>query len=200
MKYEMIVARYKEDVSWLENFKNCNLKITVYNKFFNEENLLPNESGREAHTYLHHICDKWDFLADYTIFTQANPFDHTINFIEKVRHLVQNKEQHEFMSLVTYRGLESLWSDLDGRPNHSGLDLRPGMKEIFPNSKLEKFEFYPGAIFMVSKNNIKKRDKSFYLKCLELSKNKTWLEPNGNGACGYFFERTWKYIFNSNLI
>jgi len=200
MKYEMVVARYKENVDWLNNLSNRdNLKITVYNKFFDEENFLPNEAGREAHTYLYHIYTNYDSLAEYTIFTQANPFDHAPELLEAVKLMTYNNDEYDFKSFVNYFGSPSLWSDIDGYPHHPGLDLRPGIKEIFPNSSQQQFEFYPGAIFMASKINIRKRSKDFYLKCLELSKNTTWREPHGNGACGYFFERTWKYILDSNL-
>lgn len=200
MKYEMVVARYKENIDWLKQLSNReNLKITVYNKFFDEGNLMPNEAGREAHTYLHHIYTNYDILADYTIFTQANPFDHAPDLIEKIKVMTFNNDEYDFRSFVNFFGLPSIWSDINGMPNHPGLDLRPGLKEIFPNCTQERFEFYPGAIIMASKKNIQKRSKEFYFKCLELSKNTTWREPSGNAACGYFFERTWKYILDSDL-
>ncbi len=201
IKYEIVVARYKENVKWLESISNRqNLKVTVYNKFFNESNFLPNESGREAHTYLHHIYTNYDSLADYTIFTQANPFDHAPKILEFIETIINNNEVSDFKSFVEYQGRPSLWCDLNGLPHHPNLHLEIGMKEIFPNSTQQNFEFYPGAIFMVSRKNIQRRSKHFYLKCLELSKNTTWKEPHGNGACGYFFERTWKYILDSDLV
>lgn len=44
---------------------------------------LPN-TGREAHTYLTHIVNNYNTLADINIFTQGWPFDHVPDFFEKL--------------------------------------------------------------------------------------------------------------------
>lgn len=199
MKYEMIVARYKEDINWISNLNINNLTTTIYNKYYNEVNLLNNETGREAHTYFHHICENYENLADFNIFTQANPFDHSPNFIEEVKNIVVNKLEPNFMPLTNYHGEKSIFCDLDGKPHHPSLNLQIGMNIIFPNLQIKQFEFYPGAIFIVSKSNILNRPKTFYKKCLELSKDQNWRDSYGKYCCGYFFERTWKYIFEREL-
>ena len=84
MTIELVVARYNEDISWLNKIKNKNIKITIYNKGgnLNVKNIkLPNV-GRESHTYLTHIINNYKSLADTTIFTQADPFLHSPHFIE----------------------------------------------------------------------------------------------------------------------
>ena len=74
----IVVARYNEDIKWLDEFNNFN--VHLYNK--GDDNLenstkLPN-IGREAHTYLTHIVENYDNLDDVIIFTQGNP-DHASN-------------------------------------------------------------------------------------------------------------------------
>ena len=63
---EIVIARYNEDLSWLNKIDK-NIKITIYNKGNNNINFpfiqLPN-IGRESHTYLYHIINNYDNLAD----------------------------------------------------------------------------------------------------------------------------------------
>ena len=79
MNLSIVVARYNEDLEWTTQFSN----VIIYNKGtqlsddFNQTCL--NNVCREGHTYYKHICDNYDNLADYTIFLQGNPFDHSPN-------------------------------------------------------------------------------------------------------------------------
>ena len=59
MKNSIIVSRYDEDISWLEEYQDFN--IYIYNKGRNLETKLsekvenlPNV-GRESHTWIYHI-------------------------------------------------------------------------------------------------------------------------------------------------
>jgi len=73
---EIVIARYKADISWSNMYKSIR---TVYDKGWDNINItqlhddnvirLPN-IGRESHTYLHHIVNNYDNLADITVFTQ----------------------------------------------------------------------------------------------------------------------------------
>ena len=60
-----------------------------------------NNVGREGHTYYKHIYDNYDNLADYTIFLQGNPFDHSPNIISNLNKYVNNTNlsiDFEFLS------------------------------------------------------------------------------------------------------
>ena len=99
MVVELVIARYNEDISWLSKVKN--MKITIYNK--GEDNInkksikLPN-IGRESHTYLTHIIDNYDNLADITIFSQGDPFFHSPDFI----NLIKKPDLFEPIQPLTY--------------------------------------------------------------------------------------------------
>lgn len=86
MSIELVIARYNEDISWLSKVKN--MKITIYNKGVDDLNLnnikLPN-IGRESHTYLTHIINNYDNLADTTIFCQGDPFFHSPDFLKLIK-------------------------------------------------------------------------------------------------------------------
>jgi arabinan endo-1,5-alpha-L-arabinosidase len=86
----IVVARYKEDVAWLNDLP-ADWRVYLYNKGPElatgtlrpgiEVHALPN-TGREAHTYLHHL--RRHFNADegeFTVFTQADPFEHSPGFL-----------------------------------------------------------------------------------------------------------------------
>ncbi len=86
--YEIAVARYNEDISWLLTL-NKRWKITIYNKGNPIDNIgtlairYPNiniikleNKGREAETFAYHMLNRYDNYADLTVFIQANPFNH----------------------------------------------------------------------------------------------------------------------------
>ena len=78
-----IVARFIEYLRNISTLKKAKLRIIVYNKNSKIDNTylktvlnadivqpLPNV-GREGGTYIHHIVENYDRLANYTIFSQA---------------------------------------------------------------------------------------------------------------------------------
>ena len=76
MSYKIVVARYNENIEWLNNEK---LNCIFYNKGkqlnIDNEVILPNV-GRESETYLHYIITNYDDLPDVVVFTQARISDH----------------------------------------------------------------------------------------------------------------------------
>ena len=78
---ELVVARYNEDTRWVENLlkEHSWLNVTLYNKGDPAtvscdhrcmKHMLPNV-GREAHSYLHHIVQRYESLAEKTVFVQG---------------------------------------------------------------------------------------------------------------------------------
>jgi hypothetical protein len=81
MLFQIVVARYNENISYLTPFEKVSV---IYNK--GDDNIqeefiniikLPN-IGRESHTYLYHIINNYNNLADNTIFIQGNITDHKL--------------------------------------------------------------------------------------------------------------------------
>eukprot|EP00928_Gymnodinium_smaydae_P062653 TRINITY_DN4646_c0_g1_i1.p1 TRINITY_DN4646_c0_g1~~TRINITY_DN4646_c0_g1_i1.p1 ORF type:complete len:702 (-),score=97.77 TRINITY_DN4646_c0_g1_i1:121-2226(-) len=69
---EIVLAQYDESITWSDPYASIR---TVYCKGPPPEGAegcvrLPNV-GREGHTYLHHIVENYDNLADWTVFSQA---------------------------------------------------------------------------------------------------------------------------------
>jgi hypothetical protein len=188
MIFSIVVARYNEDLTWTKQFSN----VIIYNKGdpltddFNEISL--NNVGREGHTYYKHIYDNYDALADYTIFLQANPFDHSPNIISNLKKYVNNTELNidfEFLSEWIIK------CNLTGCIHHDGLPLITTYEKLF-NEKKENMEFIfgAGAQFIVSKKKILQRPKDFYLKIIKM------LENSKNPIEGFVIERFHKLILN----
>jgi hypothetical protein len=93
MKYHIVIARYRENIDWI-NYIDTNLyDVFIYNKGTKLHNILNcniielENKGRETHTYLYHIINNYENLPEKIIFTQANPFDHVnTNFINQVNN------------------------------------------------------------------------------------------------------------------
>ena len=81
--FEIVVAHYKEDLSWLEGIKR---DCSIYSKSGDKNaprcsfHKLPNV-GREGHAYLHHIVERYHTLAEVTIFLQGRLDDHVATWL-----------------------------------------------------------------------------------------------------------------------
>ena len=187
MNFCIVVARYNEDVSWTKPFKN----VIIYNKGtplpydFNQKYLI--NVGREGHTYYKHIYDNYDNLADYTIFLQGNPFDHSPNIISNLNKYINNTDLSIDFEFLSERVLDC---NLSGCRHHHGLPLINVYEKIFGERKTHmEFKFGAGAQFIVSKKKILQRPKEFYLKIVEM------LENEKNPTEGFVIERFHKLIF-----
>lgn len=88
MKTELVIARYNEDVSWINTINDPDVYCTIYNKGASLDLpyiQLPN-IGRESHTYLHHIINNYNNLADITIFCQGDSIFHSPKFMELIKY------------------------------------------------------------------------------------------------------------------
>jgi len=170
----IVIARYQEDVSWSKEFSN----VIIYNKgepldqYYNEIKL--DNVGREAHTYFKHICDNYDNLDEYT----QNPF---------------TQYNSKFKKIHRWDYWSRFWifeCSLNGCRHHPGLPLRKIYEHIFKNKGDDKpFTFGAGAQFIVSKKQILKHSREFYLNILNL------VEKDICPIEAYVLERFYKLIF-----
>lgn len=112
MKYQIVVARYKESVDWLVNNKDLYENCIIFNKGeplgLDKEIQISNnpDFGREGDTYLFYLITNHSKLPEYVFFTQANPFDHSPDFIDLVKYFVQNPDK-----LKPYQPLSVGWKN-----------------------------------------------------------------------------------------
>lgn len=209
-RVEVVVARYNEDVAWLEELGHSYL---VYDKGENpavSHTSLPNK-GRESHTYLTHIVRNYDRLASSTVFIQANPFDHLDDRkkgdVAQLRSLIDEGIARE----VPFKGFAwfKLKCDHLGRPHDLAKPENKGRwagwgKDIplgevfeklfdarFPGELLVRA---PAGLFMASSERIRTRPLEFYAYALQLLEE----DPLDEHNTGHAFERLWQHIFNGN--
>lgn len=206
---ELVVARYTENLNWLHNLPahktpagwSTGLTITVYDKSPDGSGgpraiRLPN-IGREAHTYLHHIVERYDSLADWTIFCQGKPFDHAFDFKKTLR---QYSEPTTLADLTgpPFRWLGHLIDTDDNagnrlfRPwskneNGRGLDLLGFHRALFGTDGPERYTFVLGAQFAIHRDAIRRQPLDFYRNALDVSVT----FPDA----AHCFERSWDRVF-----
>lgn len=175
---EIVVARYREDLGWLESLQHW--PTTVYDKGDPQAaHALPNV-GREADTYLQHIVQHYDELAEVTVFLQGNPFDHVQNLFEKIGSL---DEKVQFRDL----GDAILAENTRGEPYQPVLDLSKGYREHFEEEPPEFYLCHAAACFAVHRDVIHARPKTYYELLLERVRRDR-LGP-------WWIERHWHRVF-----
>lgn len=186
-KLKLIVARYNENLEWLDNLQNVD--ILIYNKGEPIESNytvipLPN-LGREGHTFYNHIVTNYHTIDEYTIFVQGNPYDHCSNFTDVFNHIIADKE-HMWLDedrIIITNIAGCIW--------HEEIPLKECHNILF-DVKCDEHEFYfsPGGQFGVSKERILKRPREFYEKIVRM------LECYTNPIEGYVIERFNGLIFS----
>ena len=179
----IVVARFNEDVSWINSFKKC--RTIVYDKSDNPIHgsvPLPNIE-RELGSFLEFIIENYDCLPDHTVFMQGRPWDH-------MRYNTGNLEDDIINSLSEVS--KPLLIDLyhENHDYYPGLQVVRHYKEIFAGDLPATFSFAAGCQYSVPKNNLLFRPKEFYIKL----KNMLHKYPYGNTCIASFsdeYDTSW---------
>lgn len=195
-RLELVVARHNEDLAWLKRVPSEFL-VTIYNKGepIPGARALPN-SGREAHTYLHHLATRHDTLADTTVYAQGHPFDHAPDLHDRLRALAQGRETvadfHWFGFLADTddsrgRRLFVPWSK---NPARRELQVDDFHQRLFGRTGPAFYRFFAGAQFAVTRDAARRRDADFFLRARDLASDFP-LAP-------HCFERCWDRVFGAD--
>jgi hypothetical protein len=191
---DIVIARYNEKLDWIKNIPEEFNKI-IYNKgppLPSEYNSIPLENiGREGHTYYKYIYDNYENLPDHVVFLQGYPFDHSPNLIN-----VLNKYRTEANRPIGFEYISDHFvnCNLSGCRYNRKAPLRDVYEALF-GKRIENmpFRFAVGAQFIVSKEQILKRSREFYLKIVEM------LSYSVNPIEGHVIERFQSLIFSDNV-
>jgi hypothetical protein len=162
---KIIVARYNENIEWTKQFGD---RVIIFNKGPDEiEGAIPLPNvGREGHTYFHYICENYDNLDDYTVFLQGNPFDHSPDVCELIHQQINNPTNICF-SYFNYRAFEC--NLIHGCRWHPGLPVSRVYEKLFEKPATDRnIIFGPGAQFIVSREQIRRRPREFYQKIVDM--------------------------------
>ncbi len=198
---EVVISRFEEDIEWSQYLKH---PLVIYNKGNSGLGIkLPNV-GREPHTYLTYIIDRYETLPDYVCFCQGNPFEHCVSFMEKVNGFMFNVEYFPLGSIITFNICREYWS---GYLAYWGSVLDPKIEthhdlpqidqHMYMLDFAKKYDinvenplvFVFGNQGIVSKNLILQRPKSFYESIIKS------VSGEGNPAEVYYMEILTPSIF-----
>ena len=210
MDSKIIIARFNENLDWVENLRTSS-EIIVYNKGkklkssnkFKVINL-PNV-GRESHTWLHHIYENYHNLNKYNVFLQGR-IDDLGCMAYRDPNIYFNKIIKNCFSVSRFGILSPLhWKDnLNiekdirysrawemGEISKGALGFRKYAKTFLNNIPMIVATSY-GGCFGVNRNAIKKHKKSFYYSLLKT------VNKHNNPIESHYLERLWCYIFSRN--
>lgn len=209
--FEVVVAAYQEKLDWIDKVIH---PTTVYNKNDNptfipeipkRARVVPLENiGRESHTYLHHIVQNYDTLADATIFCQGKPFDHCPKFLNVINRK-DVVEMSDFCKAIDHRAWPPSNHDFCGIGHYWDFDLTVMVKQSWdlacklPYCVVAMDVLYPrhipltilksiwGANFVASKRTIHRFPKEKYQKLIDYH-YEFWSFP-------WALESCWHHIF-----
>ena len=190
---ELVVARHEEDLGWLRRVPR-GVKVTVYNKGASMPNAVPLPNiGREAHTYLHHLVERYDTLAAWTLFCQGRPFDHVPDFHRTLRKLAAEPPPSGdfawwgFIIDQDDRTGSRLFMDWSKNTNRRPLDMATFWAGLWSEPCPDTFTFFLGAHFGLGAALAQRQPRSFYEQALRISATL----PDA----AHCFERCWDRVF-----
>jgi len=125
--HTIVISRYNENIDWINQLIELHSwikNIIVFNKgnddvnikYTDKINVISIENvGREGETYLQYIINNYDSLPEHIWFIQANPFEHSPDFINLLS-INSVKEYNCLYQCLTYRYLKDLPNDI-GKDN-----------------------------------------------------------------------------------
>lgn len=167
----LVVARYQEDVSWLDGL-HAGWEPLIVTKGVD----VPNE-GREGASFawaLQHLYDHDGLIAC----VQGSPFDHCPYLMADLDLPVDSFQ---------WLGDPSYLADGDGCPWHPGLPVRQKHEEWACGEWVGQVWFAAGGQFIVTGETVRKRPVGFY---------KTLQEEACIGQTPWTLERLWEGIFD----
>lgn len=195
---EIVVAHHHEKLHWLRPVPD-EVGVIVYCKGMPIElpraaSVIPLENrGREAGTYLNHICRYYNALADVTIFLQGNPQDHY-----RLADLYEDLVRWQTCSPVTgYCAMALTFGtdDRHGLPNNYKAPIPVGdlYEQAFGEPAPEEFVFGCGAQFAATRTAIWSKPLAWWQGVYELC------ETRYPETYAWALERIWKYLISHRL-
>jgi hypothetical protein len=191
MYKQLVVSHYEQDLTWVHNIEN-HIPVIIYDKSEKPSDYIKLENvGREPHTYMHHIIENYLTLAEWTIFSQDNPFVHVNNWMNII-----NGDEYVWHQLANYKqkggyffsnmGLTT--SDQNGSPHHQGLPIAKLWNSTFNEKCPIYLDFTPSCHCIIHKSIIQSRSINFYQNVKYILENDT-ISP-------WALERYISYLFN----
>jgi len=205
--YHLVVARYNEDIDWINNDPFNQFNIVLYNKGddlsdkYNSKcqlNKLDNV-GRESHTYLYHIIKNYDNLAPITVFIPGSTVERSFKYDVFIKNIeiLNNTNDSVFYGCHMNNVIQDMYDFIIIKEDPiygNGLEeaqIKPFGKFIESTMGTDiscSVICYQG-IFIVSKKHITQHPKQKYINLIK------HLENSSNPEVGHYMERAWGILF-----
>ena len=196
-EYEFVISQYKEDLDWLAPVANhCHIyhkggKVIPHFEY-RQWQILPNV-GREGHTYLHHIVNNYDYLADITVFLQGSLsterwFGRAFKNIGEYVSLA-HKNRFSCSSLEEkYSNWERI-KDVESEHHRAKDTFGKYWQDIFGYPHPQTIDVCYAGCFSVTRGLIQQHPIEFYKKILST------VDFSSDPIEGHYLERLWTSIF-----
>jgi len=213
---DLVISHYNEDLDWLADLPHHNFKqIIVYTKGTRRPNcsrfwcqVIPLENvGREGHTYLHHIIQNYNTVADVTIFVPGSCFmDHKK---KKTELVISGALADRDTVLLSEEKVENLANDFKDFEIKEWASSHPENRAKNPSAVLGASRIRPfgkwythffgdlvvrdvsySGILAVSREAVHNRPVAFY-ESLEQE-----MRAHANPEAGHYLERSWAAVFH----
>ena len=208
----MVISRYNENLKWINTDPFNKYPLIVYNKGINNDFEYSSKIkkvvntknvGREGHTYLLHIINNYDNLADFTLFLPGS-LEHQEK-LWKAKKILSVLEEDEkkciYIEHIAPDGIMDFEISEYKSTNAQNLlvndekkllesDIKPFGKwyaNYFNDIKLDSVSYL--GVLALKKEDILQHSKEYY----EVFLNQ--LSTHSNPEVGHYIERTWSKIF-----
>jgi nucleoside-diphosphate-sugar epimerase len=203
MSFQLVVARYNENVDWVKQFDPST--VVIYDKSdVRVPGSIPRKNiGREVDSFLQYVIDNYHCLPDYVVFSQGDPFPHMpktdrVRFKADLFNTLYARPT-ELLPLFQNYMLE----DIDA---YVGMNLRKYYAHLF-NATADTVSFSSGCQYIVPASIIRLRSKETYANIQSMLINTPILtsrsahfeknEFDPFTLAGWAFERLMPYVFSS---
>lgn len=211
---DIIIAQYNENIDFLNEIPFSNHNIICYNKGPTTPKCpscvkietLPNV-GKCDHTYLYHIIQNYNNLADINVFL---PGSCLMNYIKKSKtyKVIETAEKTKtsvfigasyndvYKDLYGFKLDNHLTANKDNQQLNNDISLKPCQirpfgkwyNSLFGNLRTTMVDYT--SIFAVSKEHILQHPISYYKKLI------SYIDDDISPECGHYIERSWVAIFS----
>ncbi len=216
-RIELVIARYNEDLEWLKDEPFSKYPVIIYNKGDNENFYRPpnlknvvnlDNVGVCVHTYLYHIINDYNSLADVTVFLPGSCMDehkkqltlNTINTTEFTNNSVFfiHQQTQNGVNVDLYDFTLEKWHNTNSknREKNSYNELKPcsirpfgnWYNKVFPGITVNYINYT--GIFSVSREHILNRSKESYMDLIR------YVDSDKNEEAAHYFERAFLAVFH----
>ncbi len=208
---DVVVAHHNEGLGWLRGWE---AHSHVYHKGDPATPPLAGlrgweplaNVGRESHSYAHHIAERYDQLADVTVFVQGNPWEHGRGWAAFLENALALRGQGGQPALLPFaRDLHrcAAWprgmaQEVLSNPRYPGVQpsaryptFEAFWEGMFGEPHPETFTHFYSACFAVTRSAVHRRSRNFYQTLRDA------LAGHSNPVEGHYVERMWCAIFDA---